>query len=93
MIEGWYNDDYLVLFEEQEEAVRMTGIYGVRENLPGYTVVGLRGWDDFIVMDGKQQFFTIDLQAGGGSPEDAKAFVASEIEKWGPLIRKVNIRM
>jgi len=42
---------------------------------------------------GKKQFFTLDLQAGGGSPEDAKAFVTSEIVKWGPLIKKVNIRM
>ena len=42
---------------------------------------------------GKKQFFTLDLQAGGGSPDDAKAFVASEIVKWGPLIKKVNIRM
>ena len=37
--------------------------------------------------------FTLDLQAGGGSPDEAKAFVASEIVKWGPLIKKVNIRM
>jgi len=42
---------------------------------------------------GKQQFFTVDLQAGGGSPEQAKAFVAGEIVKWGPLIKKANIRM
>ena len=42
---------------------------------------------------GKKQFFTVDLQAGGGSPEQAKAFVDSEIVKWGPLIKKVNIRM
>ena len=42
---------------------------------------------------GKKQFFTVDLQAGGGSPEQAKAFVAGEIVKWGPLIKKVNIRM
>jgi tripartite-type tricarboxylate transporter receptor subunit TctC len=42
---------------------------------------------------GKKQFFTVDLQAGGGSPDDAKAFVAGEIVKWGPLIKKVNIRM
>jgi tripartite-type tricarboxylate transporter receptor subunit TctC len=42
---------------------------------------------------GKLQFSTIDLQAGGGTPEDAKAFVASEMVKWGPLIKKVNIRM
>lgn len=42
---------------------------------------------------GRQQFFTVDLQAGGGSPEQAKAFVAGEIVKWGPLIKKANIRM
>ena len=42
---------------------------------------------------GKKQFFTVDLQAGGGSPEQAKTFVDSEIVKWGPLIKKVNIRM
>jgi len=32
-------------------------------------------------------------EPGGGTPGDAKAFVASEIVKWGPLIKKVNIRM
>jgi len=42
---------------------------------------------------GKSQFSTIDLQAGGGTADDAKAFVASEMVKWGPLIKKVNIRM
>ena len=50
--------------------------------------------NDYIRSDkGKKQFFTVDLQAGGGSPEQAKAFVDSEIVKWGPLIKKVNIRM
>jgi tripartite-type tricarboxylate transporter receptor subunit TctC len=42
---------------------------------------------------GKQNFFTVDLQASGGTPEEAKAFVASEIVKWGPLIKKLNIHM
>jgi tripartite-type tricarboxylate transporter receptor subunit TctC len=42
---------------------------------------------------GKKQFFTVDLQAGGGSPAEAKTFVASELAKWSPLIKKVNIRM
>lgn len=42
---------------------------------------------------GKKDFFTVDLQASGGTPAEAKAFVASEIVKWGPLIRKANIRM
>lgn len=59
MIEGWHNDDYLVLFEDQTEALRMTELYGIQQHLPGYTIVGLLGWDDFILTDTKQQFFTI----------------------------------
>jgi tripartite-type tricarboxylate transporter receptor subunit TctC len=42
---------------------------------------------------GMKQFFTLDIQADGGTPEQAKAFVASEILKWGPIIKKANIRM
>jgi tripartite-type tricarboxylate transporter receptor subunit TctC len=42
---------------------------------------------------GKKHYFTVDLQPAGGTPADAKAFVASEIVKWGPLIKKVGIRM
>jgi tripartite-type tricarboxylate transporter receptor subunit TctC len=50
--------------------------------------------NDYIRSDkGKKQFFTVDTQAGGGKPAEAKAFVASELAKWGPLIKKVNIRM
>ncbi len=59
MIEGWHNDDYLVLFEDQAEAIRLTEAYGLREYLPDYTILGLRGWDDFILADAQGQFFTI----------------------------------
>lgn len=31
------------------------------------------------------------LQAVGGSPEDLKAFVAAELQKWRPVIEKANI--
>lgn len=57
MIEGWHNDDYLLLFEEA--AARMTELYGVREYLPGYTAVGLRGWDDFILADAQSRSFIL----------------------------------
>lgn len=59
MIEGWLNDDYLVLFQDHEEALRMTELYGVRQLMPGYVVVGLRGWDDFILIDSKRETFTL----------------------------------
>jgi tripartite-type tricarboxylate transporter receptor subunit TctC len=40
---------------------------------------------------GRQQLAKLDLQASGGSPEDAKAFIVSEIAKWEPVIRAGNI--
>ena len=50
MREGWLGEDYLVLFSapESSEASRA---YGIKEYLPGYQILGLRGWDDFIVQD------------------------------------------
>jgi tripartite-type tricarboxylate transporter receptor subunit TctC len=32
------------------------------------------------------------MQANGGSPDDLKAFIASEIAKWGPVIKAANIQ-
>jgi len=49
MNEGWLAGDYLVLFsksESEEAFVR----YGFEEILPGYALLGLRSWDDFIVI-------------------------------------------
>jgi hypothetical protein len=50
MDEGWLDDDYLILFSaaESEEASKR---YGIVLSLPGYVILGLRGWDDFIVRD------------------------------------------
>jgi tripartite-type tricarboxylate transporter receptor subunit TctC len=33
------------------------------------------------------------LQGVGGTPEDLKAFIASELAKWGPVIKAANISM
>jgi hypothetical protein len=50
MTEGWLNEDYLILFSdaEIEEASKR---YGIEQSLPGFKVLGLRGWDDFLVSD------------------------------------------
>lgn len=48
MNEGWLNDDYLILFSEAE-IEDFSKRYGIAQSLPGYTILGLRGWDDFIV--------------------------------------------
>jgi hypothetical protein len=59
MIEGWHQNDYLILSENPDEAQRLTEEYGVGHFLPGYTVVGLCGWDDFIVSGANSQLFTV----------------------------------
>ena len=59
MIEGWHHEDYYILFEEQADAVRMTQRYRLDQSLPGYTIVGLRSWDDFIVRGADGTFWTL----------------------------------
>ena len=50
MNEGWYGDDHLILFDEAEIA-SASDRYAISQFLPGYKVIGLRGWDDFILQD------------------------------------------
>jgi hypothetical protein len=57
MQEGWHNDDYLVLLSDQESSDASRG-YEIQRYLPGYQIVGLRGWDDFIVRDASGGVFT-----------------------------------
>ena len=35
----------------------------------------------------------LDSLPAGGTPEQAKAFIAAEIRKWGPIIKAANIQM
>ena len=58
MLEGWNGDDYLILFDPSEvpdASVR----YELSSSLPGYEVLGLRGWDDLIVRDPAGGLFTV----------------------------------
>jgi len=48
--EGWLGDEYLILFEDHEVPA-VTKLYRLDEWLPEFAIVGLRGWDDFIVRD------------------------------------------
>jgi hypothetical protein len=47
--EGWYGDDYFVLFEGDAPAIEKT--YDLASYLPQYRLRGLRSWDDVIVED------------------------------------------
>src|SRR5262245_36277128 len=42
---------------------------------------------------GKQHLESGDMQAAGGTPEDMQAFIASEVAKWGPIIKAAGITM
>ena len=59
MREGWSNDNYWSLSEDQAESERLTDIYGLADYLPDYIIVGLKGWDDFILCDHASQYFLV----------------------------------
>ncbi len=57
MNEGWVNDDYLILFDESEIA-SVSDRYSLSQFLPGFQVLGLSSWDDFIVRDAQGKTFS-----------------------------------
>ncbi|MCE2573785.1 hypothetical protein [Motilimonas eburnea] len=57
MKEGWFGDEHFIIFNENESVVA-TEEYAISNYLEGFQVVGLLGWDDFIVSNGSQ-FFTL----------------------------------
>jgi hypothetical protein len=57
MMEGWYGDQYITLFGEA--APKLEAAYALPDYLPGYRLVGLEGWDDFIVRDATGACFTV----------------------------------
>jgi tripartite-type tricarboxylate transporter receptor subunit TctC len=42
---------------------------------------------------GRQELAKLEMEAGGGTPEDLKAFMASEVAKWGPIFKAANVTM
>jgi tripartite-type tricarboxylate transporter receptor subunit TctC len=40
---------------------------------------------------GRQDIARLEMQAAGGTPEDLRAFMASEVAKWGPIIQAAAI--
>lgn len=59
MNEGWFKEEYWTLCEDAQEANRVTAMYGIEEYLPGYLIVGLKSWDDFILVDHHDRYFTV----------------------------------
>lgn len=42
---------------------------------------------------GQEALSKLSMQAIGGTPEELKAFIGSELEKWGPVVKDANITM
>jgi tripartite-type tricarboxylate transporter receptor subunit TctC len=42
---------------------------------------------------GQEVIANLSMQAVGGPPADLKAFIASELQKWGPVVKDANISM
>jgi len=42
---------------------------------------------------GKQELDKLDSLPAGGTPDEAKAFIAAETRKWGPIIKAAKIQM
>ncbi|MEP9375212.1 tripartite tricarboxylate transporter substrate binding protein [Aquabacter sp. CN5-332] len=42
---------------------------------------------------GQEVLAKLSMQAVGGTPADLKAFIASELQKWGPVVKEANITM
>jgi len=58
MNEGWQDDQYLIFFSDDEVQL-VSDRYGIAATLPGFQILGLCGWDDFIVRDAHGSVFTV----------------------------------
>jgi hypothetical protein len=58
MNEGWHRGEYIILFARDEaSAISKACDFGAM--LPGFSVLGLRGWQDFIVQDEAGATFSV----------------------------------
>jgi tripartite-type tricarboxylate transporter receptor subunit TctC len=42
---------------------------------------------------GREQFEALDMQPVGGTPEQLREYIATEVTKWGPIIKAAGITM
>jgi hypothetical protein len=79
MNEGWKGDDCLILFAKSERTT-MENRYAISALLPGFRLLGLRGWDDFIVQDDGGRTYcvpTVPLDVQYLAPYEAPEWEAS----------------
>ena len=80
MKDGWFNDEYFALYESQEEATNATARYQVSEYLPGFFVVGLKFWDDFILCNTDGRYYTVPTVPLSREEVQAYAFPSESLK-------------
>jgi hypothetical protein len=58
MREGWHHDEYLMLLGSTE-VHPVSGQYAITRWLPGYRMIGVRGWDELLVQDQAGRVFSV----------------------------------
>jgi hypothetical protein len=58
MTEGWYGDEHLILFDGAEVAAASER-YAISQFLPNYRIIGLRGWNYFILQDSGGRIYSV----------------------------------
>lgn len=58
MKEGWVGEEFLTILDEREAGVASVS-YAIDRWLPGYSVVGLRSWDDLLVRSPSGEVFSV----------------------------------
>src|SRR6266540_3298381 len=58
MKEGWINDSYLVLFDDDESAL-MAEAYGITDFITRYRLVAIFGGDSFVLLNEKGEQFIV----------------------------------
>ena len=59
MKEGWHNDQHYILYESKEECEIATKDYEIAQSLSDQYIVGLLGWDYFILCSLTSEYTTV----------------------------------
>jgi len=59
MTEGWNKEQYFILADSLNESKKLTELYGISESIPEFIIVGLLGWDDFILCNKNDEYYRV----------------------------------
>jgi hypothetical protein len=56
--DGWLNNDFFIILDELE-VKSWSERYAISTMLPGHQIVGLKGWDDFVIRNNDGHLFLV----------------------------------